>query len=77
MCLTIMDSPFCIVLRLHCLVGQVDGALCPAGMRFTSAFLEGKARSNWATIIRPLAREDFSLLASTQNIAHQLQERID
>jgi hypothetical protein len=66
MSLTSMDSPFCIVLRLYCLLCQVDGALCPTGMRFTSAFLEGKNRSNWATIIRALAREDFSLLASTQ-----------
>ncbi len=70
-------SPFCIMLRLCCLVWQGDGALCRPDMRYASAFLDKvkiEANERYPSM---RAREDCSLLASIEDIARSQQERID
>jgi len=46
-------------------------------MRYNSAFPSGKDVSEQAIFMNALAREGVSLLASTEDIPHEQQERID
>jgi len=46
-------------------------------MRYNSAFLKSKDLRERARFINARAREDCSLFASTEDISHHQQERID
>jgi len=46
-------------------------------MRYYSAFLSRKDGSERARFINALAREDYSPLASIEDISHHQRERID